>query len=102
MEDVKLKIWWLANEEADSARLRPHAPQYLKEQLMSRRGRNGRGRLWIAKEFGSLYLPRFDSIRGSGAFLPGGIVIWPSDERFCVGGHVSDEVLRPEPIPSPN
>lgn len=90
------KIWWLSNEDADSAKLKSGAPKYLKDQLCSRRGRNGRGRLWIDPRFGDLYLPRTAKNRIGDQWSPGGIVLLAEDERFCVGGVVLDEVLLRE------
>jgi hypothetical protein len=93
----QLMVWWLFNDQADDASLAVGAPEYLRVQLRDRRGRNGRGRLWVAPEFGKLKAPRLaDNPTLKPDFLPGGIVIRADDARYCVGGRLSVEELVPE------
>jgi hypothetical protein len=93
-----LKVWWLGNVEAQTATLKSGAPEYLRDQLSSRRGRNGRGRLWVDAQFGRVVAPRLEGMSDAlASYLPGGIVIRDEDERFCVGGHVAVEALLPAP-----
>lgn len=90
-----LMVWWLHNDQSEAAHLKSGAPQYLKDQLSSRKGRNGRGRLWVDLQFGNLILPRFaDNPDLQDDWLPGGIVIHSSDAKFCVGGTVRFEFLK--------
>lgn len=100
---AKLSIWWLHNHEADLASLKAGAPPYMREQLNSRRGRNGRGRLWVADEFGFLKVPRLADnppLKPDG--FPGGIVIRTEDARYCLGGRVAfEELVRVEPGEEP-
>lgn len=91
---MNLSVWWLHNLESDSAYLKAGAPEYLSRQLSSRRGRNGRGRLWVDAQFGkNVMLPRLSDWSGPEDMLPGGIVIRPEDARYCVGGRVTSEIL---------
>lgn len=93
----RLMVWWLFNEQANDASLGVGAPDYIRDQLRDRRGRNGRGRLWVAPQFGKLKLPRLsDNPSLKPDFLPGGIVIKADDARYCIGGRLTAEELVPE------
>lgn len=96
-EALVYEVWWLSNLEADRARLKTGAPDYMKAQLASRQGRNGRGRIWVDQSFGGLALPRYVGLDDSPAAdaLPGGIVLRPGDGKFAVGGFVRlEEMVR--------
>lgn len=54
-------VWWTNQEESEEVCTRVesgtwNAPEYIKDMVISRQGRNGRGRLWIGK------IPEFDGI----------------------------------------
>lgn len=103
-----LAIWWLAQHDyecIDAAYPEglPNVPIYIREQFDSRRGRPGRGRLWIAGE-----LPQ-DGIEIWPAEAPfaraanecGGIVIWRKDAKLIASlpGFITDYDLNPLVLP---
>ena len=62
-------IWWTTQAESeaimehfasDDLPLPECCPQYLRSEFRSRCGRNGRGRLWVAKELGDVELVPWD------------------------------------------
>jgi hypothetical protein len=104
MSENTYVIWWLdqSAHELAAALGAPSAswPAYIQSEFLSRQGRAGRGRLWIAPEI------EFDGIAewrdGDLAFNAvgrdcGGIVIRRSDAHHVLSwpGFVSDEGLRP-------
>ena len=65
-------IWWTLNYQAEQTVLPVGCPFYIREQLRDRRGRNGRGRLWVAPEIPLENMDRPDAaLHGMG-----GIVIY--------------------------
>lgn len=56
MKNTNVVLWWTdqAECEAIGERLPPDYPAYLRDQYASRYGRNGRGRLCVADEFGEV------------------------------------------------
>jgi hypothetical protein len=104
-------IWWLdqSAHELASALGAPSRswPGYIQSEFTSRRGRAGRGRLWIAPEikFGGIAdwqdgNPAFDAVGRD----CGGIVIRRSDAKHVLSwpGFVSDEGLRPLVLTTPD
>jgi hypothetical protein len=47
-------IWWTSQWDCEAITSRAGWPKYLREEYESRHGRNGRGRLWVAKRFGTV------------------------------------------------
>jgi hypothetical protein len=84
-------IWWTSEADCLAITRRregclnvPGAPAYLRKQYSSRYGRNGRGRLWVAKQFGEVAVdpwPNTPFARRLGNACAG-IVIAPEDLRF--------------------
>jgi hypothetical protein len=89
-----ITVWWLSNEAASTAHLPSAAPKYLRDLLQDRKGRNGRGRLWIPPGFKNYVVTRLDNGRVGGDY-PGGIVIFPHDKKYCTfAGRVAEEVAE--------
>ena len=88
----RLLVWWLSEEEVHSicrtaAIRRPVAwPEYMTNEFVSMQGRVGRGRLWVAPQFGAVKLNveerqwAYTPI-GMAASCRGGIVILPEDVK---------------------
>lgn len=83
----RISIWWLeqADYEAIGDELPASFPAYLKTEYESRRGRGGRGRLWVAREFGEVGVdpwPDNAMARRLGGDDFGGIVIHDEHAAF--------------------
>lgn len=100
-------VWWTDQADADAIEDKDIGIGYIRNELASRRGRNGRGRLWVAERLrdGPFAMDWDDSKlaarvieRGS----HGGIVIHRNDARAIRGlpGMVTDMNLNiVEPTP---
>lgn len=94
-----LAVWWLS--QADFSVFTPldfeHFPAWLNDQLRSAKGRNGRGRLWIAPQFPQDFEVKFDnSPLALSCSQCAGIVIYCSSTGLLahLPGIVTDQTLR--------
>lgn len=90
-----LLIWWTAQDECEAIgdELAEATPEYIRSEYRSRLGRNGRGRLWSANQFGDVGIPWDESKPATRlAGKRGGIVIWASDAAhvFDLPGFLTD------------
>jgi hypothetical protein len=93
-------IWWLSQDECEAIgeELPKTFPAYMRNEYASRLGRNGRGRLWVDKQFHVAEVKPWPST-SMGKFLGekcGGIVIQDVDKKHLakLPGIVTDLKLR--------
>lgn len=91
-------IWWTSQWDCEAITSMARWPAYLKEEYRGRRGRNGRGRLWVNQRFGKIAVdpwPDTPFANRLGADYAG-IVIDPADARVLVTlpGIVTDLSLK--------
>lgn len=96
-QDLKqgLLVWWTPN---DIIQNKTGWPEYIKAQYDSRRGRNGRGRLWVDRQFGEVAIepwPETPFAEYIGEYM-GGIVIRAEDADIVksASGVVTDLSLN--------
>lgn len=85
-----LLIWWLSRDE--QAQIIPEQwlqiPIYIKNELASREGREGRGRLWVPKDIDLEEIPWDDNHPNAQRVTnesAGGIVFHSSDRQALAG-----------------
>jgi len=83
-------IWWLSKDE--QAQIKPkqwlRVPIYIKNELTSREGREGRGRLWVPKDIDLEEIPWNDNHPNAQRIMnesAGGIVFHASDQEALAG-----------------
>jgi hypothetical protein len=80
-------IWWLSQQDYAllTEEMRKQLPKYIADEVRSREGRCGRGRLWVAKKFGEVEAKWSDDnpvCRMLGQLKSGGIVFDPQHTYF--------------------
>lgn len=95
-----LLVWWLtqADCEAIGDELPGEVPEYIREEYKSRRGRVGRGRIWVSRRFADVSIdpwPDTPLAKHVGE-KAGGIVVCEWDSRFLsqFPGIVTDTTIR--------
>jgi hypothetical protein len=99
---TNLYIWWLSQHHCERIGdgvmlIVAGAPEYLYDEFRSRWGRPGRGRLWVAEQFGVTDI-EWDEVKATPLNLDacGGIVIAESELELCrkCPGVVTDLALN--------
>jgi len=103
-----LLVWWTSQDECEALTATnplwsdydatvDGVPDYIHSEFCSRYGRNGRGRLWVASQFGSVGIP-WDETKPAARLAGerGGIVIWAKDAQVVFGlpGFLTDFELN--------
>lgn len=96
-------IWWTNMADAELAHAQlgsmdaPNFPEYIKEQLDDRMGRNGRGRLWVHESIDVTAMDNWNGTHKNADYCEhsAGIVINASDYNFVkkLPGLVTDLVM---------
>lgn len=91
----ELLVWWTSEDDCEKiyGQFPADAPSYMREEFESRHGRNGRGRLWVADQFGEVGIP-WNTAKPAARLAAncGGIVIYKDDADwvFELWGFLTD------------